>query len=57
MLQPSSKWTVQALRNRIRAMANMTSDRQTLLLVYRILKSSASMRQKIAEYMETQTEM
>ena len=57
MLQPSSKWTVPSLRNHLRALINMTSDRQTLLLVYRILKSSASMRQKIAEYMETQTEM
>lgn len=54
---PSNKWTVQSLRNRIRAMVNMTSDRQTLLLVYRILKSSASMQKQIAEYMETQTEM
>ena len=54
---PPNKWTVPSLRNHLRALINMTSDRQTLLLVYRILKSSASMRQKIAEYMETQTEM
>ena len=54
---PSNKWTVPSLRNHLRALINMTSDRQTLLLVYRILKSSASMQKQIAEYMETQTEM
>lgn len=54
MIQPS-KWTVSTLRNRVRALVNMTSDRQTLLLVYRILKSSASMQQEIAEFMKKQT--
>ena len=41
---PPNKWTVPSLRNHLRALINMTSDRQTLLLVYRILKSSASMQ-------------
>ena len=54
---PPNKWTVPSLRNHLRALVNMTNNRQTLLLVYRILKSSASMQQQIAKFVERQTEM